>query len=588
MKYNKISDSLSQKFKEIVGEENHFSEYEIRWTYAFGPTIFEKEWVPDLVLVPENTSQVSRILKLANEHKIPVYPRGSGTSLSASHLSALKGLVLDLSQMNKILSIDIENNLVEVEPGVICDELNEQLKKNGYFFPPEPGSSSVCTIGGMVSTNAGGVQAFKYGVTIKYVMYLDVVLANGEILHFGSKVLKSVSSYNLKDLFVGSEGTLGIITKIGLRIRPLPQKRKLGFFVFDNIKDLHEAVLELRRKGIVPNLLEFIDKVVIGAIYEYLGGAFLHFPIGYVLMAEVDGNSVNAVEKNFNQMLDVILGHEPSFHRIAQTPEEREQLVNARKANFPALLRIKPSTCTEDCSIPITEFCEVVKEIEQIPEKINASNLLVGIVCHMDGNMHPKFLFNENNAQDLIEFQKAMDHLYKEIIIPHGGSITGEHGIGKIKTPYMELEHQETVFHLMAQLKKLFDPNDILNPGAGKGNKMPLKKIISSRNLKNQPGKILELNCMRCGYCIPSCPSRFHYKTEAYTPRGRLSILNGIAHGELDFKNFKLVNDILHACTLCGDCLEKCPAGVNTQEIFERARAIVHENRDKTNPNSLT
>ena len=576
-KYNKISETLSLKFKEIVGEENHFSEYVIRWTYAFGPTIFEREWIPDLILLPQTTKQISEILKLANENRIPVTPRGSGTSLSAGHLPARGGIVLDVSRMDSIISIDIENTIVEVEPGVICDELNEKLKPYGYFFPPDPGSSSVCTIGGMVATNAGGIQAFKYGVTKNYVMYLEVVLPDGEILNLGTKVLKSVSSYNLKDLIVGSEGTLGVITQIGLRIRPLPQKRKFGFFIFDNIEDLSEAVLEIRKRGIVPNLLEFIDKVVIKAVYEYLGGEFLDYPIGYVLMAEVDGDSDYEIEENFSILFDIMIQKNPTFYKIAESPEERDRLVKARKSNFPALSRIKPSVCTEDCSIPLTEFCNVIKKIEKIPEIIGASNLLVGIVCHMEGNLHPKFLFNENDEKDLADFQKAMDYLYKEIIIPCGGSITGEHGIGKIKTPYLQLEHSDDVIDIMSQIKNLLDPNLILNPGIGKGAISNLKKVKNPRNLKNQPGKILELNCNRCGFCNVSCPSKIHYKSEAYTPRGRLSILNGLVYGDLNLKEINLINDIIHTCSLCGLCFTSCPAGVKPYEIFEKAREVLHK-----------
>ncbi len=575
-KYNKISETLSQKFKEIVGEENHFSEFVIRWTYAFGPTIFEKEWIPDLILMPQNTQQISEILELANENNIPITPRGSGTSLSAGHLPPFGGIVLDLSTMNRILSIDIENNIVEVEPGVICDELNEKLKPYGYFFPPDPGSSSVCTVGGMVATNAGGMQAFKYGVTKNYVMYLMVVLSNGEILNLGTKVLKSVSSYNLKDLIVGSEGTLGVITKIGLRIRPLPKKRKLGFFIFDNIEDLSEAVLEIRKKGIVPNLLEFIDKVVIKAIYEYLGGEFLDYPIGYVLMAEVDGDNDYEIDENFSILFDIMIQRNPIFHKIAESPEERDKLVKARKSNFPALSRIRPSVCTEDCSIPLTEFCNVIEKIEKIPEVIGASNLLVGVVSHMEGNLHPKFLFNENDENDLADFQKAMDYLYKEIIIPSGGSITGEHGIGKIKTPYLQLEHSEDVIDIMSQIKNLLDPKLILNPGIGKGAIINLDKVINPRKLKNQPGKILELNCNRCGFCNVTCPSKIYYKSEAYTPRGRLSILNGLVYGDMNLEKIDLINHIIHSCTLCGLCLTICPAGVKTNEIFEKAREVLH------------
>ncbi|MFX1309029.1 MAG: FAD-linked oxidase C-terminal domain-containing protein [Promethearchaeota archaeon] len=576
--YNKISEHLLNKFKEIVGENYFFKDYEIRWTYAFGGSIFNKEWIPDLILIPQNTEQVSEVLKLANKNKIPVTPRGSGTSLSSGALSPYKGIILDLSQMNEILTIDIENNLVEVEPGVVCDELNETLKPFGYFFPPDPGSSSVATIGGMAASNAGGIQAFKYGVTKNYVMYLEVVLPDGRILNLGSKVLKSVSSYNIKDLFIGSEGTLGVITKIGLRIRPLPKTRKLGLFIFENVDDLKEAVLEIRRRGIVPNLLEFMDKLVLKAVTEYLGGEFFDFPNGYVLLAEVDGNSSIEVDETFTIMFDIIIKKNPIYHKIAMTKEERERLILARKANLPALSRIRPNTCVEDCTIQISEFSNVIKKIEEIPKKIKAKNLLVAIICHMEGNLHPTFLFNENNEQDVKDFENAIDYLYREIIIPAGGSITGEHGIGKIKTPYLGLEHDSNVIELMMQVKKLYDPNMILNPGIGKGDLRTLNVGNKIRSLKNQTDQILELRCMRCGFCI-SCPSRIDYALETFSPRGRLCLLNGLVYGDLELND--LIIEVFHTCTLCGLCQTKCPAGVNTIEIFEKVREIIHKNREK-------
>ncbi|MFX1348889.1 MAG: FAD-binding and (Fe-S)-binding domain-containing protein [Promethearchaeota archaeon] len=572
--YNKIAKNLSNKFKDIVGEKYFFDNYEIRYSYAFGCSIFNKDWIPDLILIPQNTKQISEILKLANENKIPITPRGSGTSLSSGSLSPYGGIILDVSRMNKILTINIENNFVEVEPGVICDELNETLKSYGYFFPPDPGSSSVATIGGMVASNAGGIQAFKYGVTKNYVMLLEVVLPDGQIMNLGSKVLKSVSSYNIKDLFIGSEGTLGVITKIGLRIRPLPKARKLGLFIFEYINDLTNAVLELRRSGIVPNLLEFMDKLVLKAVTEYLGGEFFDFPPGYVLLAEIDGNSEIEVNEAFSIMFDLIIQKNPIFHKIAMNEEERERLILARKVNLPALSRVRPNTCVEDCTIQISEFSEVIKKIEEIPKKINAKNLLVAIICHMEGNLHPTFLFNENDEQDVKDFEKAIDYLYREIIIPAGGTLTGEHGIGKIKTPYLELEHDSEVIDLMAQIKKLFDPNMILNPGIGKGDSRKLITTNKIRSLENQDESILELKCMRCGFCI-SCPSRMEYNLETYSPRGRLNLLNGLVHGDLELND--LIVEVLHTCTLCGLCHTKCPAGVNTTEIFEKAREIIHK-----------
>ena len=576
--YNKISKPQFERLKEIVGEDFIFDDYEIRWTYAFGGSIFNKDWIPDLIIVPQNKTQISEILKIANNNKIPVVPRGSGTSLSSGSLTPYGGIVLDVSKMNKIIELNIENNIVEVEPGVICDDLNNILKPFGYFFPPDPGSSSVATIGGMVASNAGGIQAFKYGVTKNYVLYVEAVLPDGRIMSLGSKVLKSVSSYNLKDLFVGSEGTLGVITKIGLRIRPFPKHRKLGIFIFENVEDLKDAVLALRRNGIVPNLLEFMDKLILKAVSEFLGGEFLDFPNGYVLLAETDGNSIEEVDQTFAIIIDIIIQKNPIFHKIAMNEEERERLILARKVNLPALSRIRPNTCVEDCTIQITDFAEVIHKIEEIPKKINAKNLLVAILCHMEGNLHPTFLFNENDEQDVKDFEKALDYLYKEIIMPVGGTLTGEHGIGKIKTPYLKLEHAPEVIELMSQIKKLFDPNMILNPGIGKGDLVSLKSKNQIRTLKNQSDKILEMKCMRCGFCI-SCPSRIEYILESYSPRGRLSILNGLVHGDLELT--ELIRKILHTCSLCGLCQTKCPAGVNTIEIFEKAREIIHKKSEK-------
>lgn len=575
--YNKITKNLIREFKKIVGEKYSITEKEKRWPYVFGGTMIEPEWVPDLILMPQNKEQISEILKLANENKIPITPRGSGTSLSGGPLTPYRGIVLDLILMNKIISIDIENFLVEVEPGVICDELNEKLKPYGFFFPPDPGSSSVATIGGMVATNAGGLQAFKYGVTKNYVLYLEVVFSNGRIMKLGNKTLKSVSSYNLKDLLIGSEGTLGVITKIGLKIIPLPNHRKLGLFIFEDITNLTESVLELRKNGIVPNLLEFMNKITLQAIFEYLKDEFLNYPQGYALFAEIDGKNEAAIEEEFLDLFNIIKNHNPIFYKIANNEEEREKLISARKAVLPALASIGPNSSAEDCTIQLTDFVEAIKKIEDLPKKLKIKNIKMVIIGHMEGNLHPTFIFNENDPEARKNFKKAIDHLYKEIIIPLGGTVTGEHGIGKVKTPYLELEHGPDVVTLMYQIKKLFDPNMILNPGNGKGDIRPLPKSESMREIKDQPNRILEFNCNRCGFCSVTCPSKFYYKSEAYSPRGRLSLLNGLIYGELNLNEHKLIGEILYACSLCGLCLIKCPAGVQTYEIFEKAREILHD-----------
>ncbi len=576
VEYNKISKELEQNLIEIVGETNYFDQEEILWTYSFGATVFRKDWRPDVVLTPQNVLQISEILKLANANRIPVTARGAGTSLAAGSMTPHGGIVLDLSQMRKILKVEIENNLVEVEPGVVCDDLNAFLNPKGYFFPPDPGSSQACTVGGMVANNSGGVQAFKYGVTKDYVLSLECVLADGTILKVGTEVLKSVSSYNLKDLMVGSEGTLAIFTKIGLRIKPLPQYRKLGFYIFKTIDDLSAAVLELRREGIVPILLEFLDYLTTKAVFQNLGGEFLEYPLGYVLLADVESKSTEGIEEEFEKLNQIMLKQHPIFNKVAETEKERNILIGARKAALPALSRISPSCCLEDCTIKITDFPSVIKKIESMPKDLNMERVKIATFGHMEGNLHPTFLFNENDRNDLAEFERAKEYLYENIIIPVKGSITGEHGIGKIKTPYMKGEHDKNVLELMRQIKSLFDPNNILNPGTGKGSAELLETSRQERKLKNQEDKILELSCMRCGFCKETCPSKLYYQIEPYTPRGRLSLLNGLVHGEL--KPSKIIIDVFHACSLCGNCYIQCPAGVHTFEIFEKAREIIHAN----------
>lgn len=578
--YNSISEDLRNKFKNIVGKENFLIEKEHRWAYALGASIIESEWIPDIILLPKNTNQVSEILKLANENKIPVTPRGSGTSLSAGTMTPYGGIILDLCSMNKILSIDIENFMVELEPGVICDDLNEKLKPFGFFFPPDPGSSSVATLGGMVANNGGGIQAFKYGVTKNYVLYVETVFPDGKILKLGTDVLKSVSSYNLKDLIIGSEGTLAVITKIGLKIRPLPKHRKLGFFIFDDIEKLANSVLELRRNGIVPNMLEFMDKVFTKAVFDYMGGNFSNYPLGYLLIAEMDGRSELAVDEEFTELFNIIKSHKPIFSKKAANMVERAEFIAARKAVLPAITRLAPSFMAEDCTIKITNFVEAIKKIEEIPQKLNIPNIIVAVVCHMEGNLHPTFVFNENDEKDRKDFERAFEYLYREIIIPLGGTITGEHGIGKLKTRFLELEHGTEVVDLMHKIKNLIDPNMILNPGSGKGDKRPIPISNVLRGLKNQPGKILYMNCNRCGLCTVTCPSHLNYKSEAFSPRGRLSLLNGLVHGEINLEDSKLINEIMHSCTLCGLCAIKCPSGVDTYRIFEKAREIMHHSHN--------
>ncbi len=228
--------------------------------------------------------------------------------------------------------------------------------------------------------------------------------------------------------------------------------------------------------------------------------------------------------------------------------------------------------------IPLKKFVEAIKKFENLPNELKITKMVVAMACHMEGNLHPTFVFNENDPDAREDFEEALDYLYKEIIIPLGGSITGEHGIGTVKTPYLRLEHGPDVVDLMHEIKKVFDPNMILNPGVGKGDLRPVPKSKSTRLLNASSDKFLVLNCMRCGFCNVECPSKWYFKSEAYSPRGRLNILNALVHGELTIDDKTPLGVIMYACTLCGSCSVKCPAGVQTEEIFEKVRALLQKN----------
>ncbi|MHA1341496.1 MAG: FAD-linked oxidase C-terminal domain-containing protein [Promethearchaeota archaeon] len=575
LKYNKISKEIISKIIDIVGKEFVFLDIEDIYPYSMDGTLFTGKTIPDLVVQPHNTQEVSEILKIANENMIPVTPRGSGTSLAGNPLPIYGGIVLDLTLMNKIEKIDIPNNFVIVEPGVICDVLNHELEPFGYFFPPDPGSSSAATIGGMVANNSGGLQAFKYGVTKNYVIWMEVVLASGEIIEFGSKTLKSVSDFNMSGLMVGSEGTLGVITKIGLKIIPKPQHRKTGFYIYDEFEKITEIIILIRQRGIVPNMQEFLDKTTTKVCFQYLGGEYINYPLGYFLLLEVDGTK-EQTEKDFSIIHSICLQNHPIFYKIAQNPSNRADIIQARKVALPALSQLSPTTSLEDCTINITNLAEALHEIEKIGEKYKNTGLQIATFGHLEGNLHPTFMFDENNTEHVKNFYKSVEEIYENVVLPLGGTVTGEHGVGLVKSEFFKKEHGKSV-KLMHEIKKVFDPNLILNPGKAKGMEIAKENQANAINVLNPLNNLqttsYTLSCMRCGFCVVECPSYMHFRKESYSPRGKFSILRGLLRGDL--KLSKKIQNILYSCMLCGLCIVRCPALINTIDIFENTRQAI-------------
>jgi len=470
--YGRVGEGTLKELEGIVGSEGVSTRPEELYCYSRDSTLFA--FRPDVVVRPKSMEQVAAILRLANRDRIPVTPRGAGTSAAGSPLPVMGGILLDMSAMNRILSVDLENQAVAVEAGVVCDALNEELKPHGFFFPPDPASSPACTIGGMVNTNAAGNRTIKYGPTRNYVLWLEVVLPTGETVQTGSKTLKSVSDYDLTRLMVGSEGSLGVVTRVGLKIVPLPEGYATASLVYDSIGALARAAARMRLAGIVPEMLEFMDRKTTRVAFQYAGVKGL--PEGNLLLVDC-GGSKEAVGAMLKKCVDLGEQEKPAHVEQTTDPAYRERLIMARKAALPALARLRPSTVMEDCTLPLSKLPEAAAEIEEIPGRLSVEGLDLGNFGHIgDGNMHPTFTFDERVEEQRAAFFRGLDILYKEIVLPLGGSLTGEHGIGLIRAPYIELEHGSAAVELMRKLKRLFDPNLILNPGKGKGGPYPLRR----------------------------------------------------------------------------------------------------------------
>ena len=466
MKYNPVTPKIISELENIVGLKNVITRPEELYVYSRDSTIFEHS--PDVVVIPKTAEQVSEILKLANREKIPVVPRGAGTSASGSPIPIMGGIVLDMSRNDKILEIDSHNLTVEVESGVVCDLLNEELAKHGFFFPPDPASSPACTIAGMVANNSAGNMAMKYGTTRDHVLWLEVVLPTGEIIQTGSTTIKSVSQFDLTRLMVGSEGQLGVITKVGLKLTPLPEHHATAFFIFKSVEDAAKAAVRVRSTmTTIPCMLEFLNETTTRAAFDYAG---LEYPVGYTIILDFDG-AKDTAEADLEAGFKLCEKENPIYKEKAKDAAHRTQLLTARKAALPALARLRPTTCMEDCTVQITKLPQAAKAIEEIPERLGAEDFMdLGNFGHIgDGNMHPTFCFDERVEEQREAFFKGMDILYEDIILPLGGSVTGEHGIGLIRAKYISEEHGDASVKIMRGIKKLFDPNMILNPGKGKG-----------------------------------------------------------------------------------------------------------------------
>jgi glycolate oxidase len=455
---------IEKKIKKLLiqhlGKEKVHTEKEFLVTYSYDAT--GNEYLPEIVVFPDCEADVKNILLIAHQHQIPVTPRGAGVGYSGGSLPLKGGIAMVFTRMNKILEIDTENFIAEVEPGVITQHLQQAVEKKGLFYPPDPASLKTSTIGGNVAENAGGLRCFKYGVTGNYVLGLEAFLINGEKIKTGGHVIKNVAGYDVKSLLIGSEGTLAVISKIVLKLIPLPKTQQLVRIDFTSLEKGALFINEMLHANIAPSILEFMDKSSIAAVYQYVNLTMNPNHNASVLI-EIDGNETDVAERT-SLLMELIKDEKWKVldYKIAQNPDEREQLWSIRRNISPAISKLKPKKINEDIVVPTGKIPETVKYINQLA---NDLNLLIILFGHFgDGNIHTNLMVDPSDKDEMARAEIALDKIFRYVINAKG-SITGEHGVGTAKKPFMKYQFTKTELQTFKNLKNALDPQNLLNPG---------------------------------------------------------------------------------------------------------------------------
>ncbi|WP_042351041.1 FAD-binding oxidoreductase [Bacillus massiliigorillae] len=453
-----MEQEIIMKIENIVSKERVFLDLSERYSYSYDASF--GQYLPDVVVQPNNVKEISELVKLANEYRIPVYPRGAGTSLSGGPLPVKGGMVLDLSQMNHKLIIDKENMLAIVSPGVITGMIHKKAEEVGLFYPPDPSSSNVATIGGNLLENSSGPKGLKYGTTKEYVIGLEVVTPTGDIIRTGGKTVKNVTGYDLTRLIVGSEGTLGIVTEAILRLIPKPIARKTLLAHFDKLVDSGHAITNILSSGILPSAIELMDNACIRAVENFRpSGLPIHAEA--LLIIEVDGHP-SAIAEEIKKCESLCKQVGASLVTVATNEEEREKIWYARKMVSPAITQMGPTKISEDATVPRSQIPAMMERLNQIREKYELNLVVFGHAG--DGNLHPNIITDKRNLEEMKRVEDAVSEIFTTAV-ELGGTLSGEHGIGTLKSAYMEMELGEAGVLMMKKIKEAWDPHDILNPG---------------------------------------------------------------------------------------------------------------------------
>ena len=565
-----------QELIKIVGEKNVKTDQIERLCHSRDMSVHEG--IPDAVVFAKTTEEVSKILKLANDNNIKVIPRGSGTSTTGAVLPCFGGIILDLSRMNKIKEIQKKDSYAVVEPGVICQHLNNALAPT-HFFPPDPGSATIASIGGMVATNASGNRAIKYGTTKDYVMAMEVVLPDGRVMRTGSNAPKTSSGYDLVHLFCRSEGTLGVMTEVTVKILPMPEYIAFAQLWFPEVEDAGKAAEGILGSGIPLSSCEILDRFSIDVVNKAMG---LNIPenVGCILFIEIDGNK-QAVKENIEKINKISKECHSLGEQWDDDPAKRLKMWAGRQGLVPSLSKVRRGAklvpLVEDFGVPISKIPETIRKLQAIRDK---HNFPIPIFGHIgDGNLHAVLIIDGRKKEEW-EVARKIAQDFIDLTMELKGTLTAEHGVGIAKAPYI---HHELGIgqEVMRSIKKALDPKNILNPGKlGLDDETKdIYAFFSYKDFIEHPEKIKSFGqavdneifaCINCGFCRAGCTVYAQTGLESENARGRVIQAYYMMKGQLEPS--KEVADRFYLCTTCLNCKATCPAGVVVSDIVEAGR----------------
>jgi len=455
-----LDSEVRQSLLQWLGQERFRDDQETLVTHSYDATPMLQS-LPDAVVYPETTAEVQSILRLANEHRIPIIPRGAASNLCGGTVPVQGGIVVAMSRMNKLLELDTDNLTATVQPGLNTKKFHQEVERRGLFYPPDPSSMVISTLGGNIMEGAGGLRGLKYGTTKDYVIGLEAVLPSGEMIRTGGKLYKDVAGYDLTKLLVGSEGTLALITEATLKLLPAPGVRQTMLVAFADIYGAARAVSRIVGARIIPATLEIMDQATIRVVedYNHIG---LPTDAQAILLIEQDGQELEHVKKDMNDIKNICATEGATDIRMAQDEVEAEQLMMARRSALSTLARISPTTILEDATVPRSAIADMILAINRIAEKYRVNICTLGHAG--DGNLHPTCTTDARNEEEIHRVEEAFAEIFEEAI-SLGGTITGEHGVGTVKAPYLEWKVGSAGIDVMKGIKQVFDPGGIMNPG---------------------------------------------------------------------------------------------------------------------------